>query len=243
MQSQPKTTASSVKFEVREVGRVLSVKQFIVVASGLPSCINGQMVEFEKGMKGFVMGFSGDKTQILVLGSPKGIRSGDEIYNRGESFTLPTGKAFMGRVVNALCEPQDGIGPIIPDEQRYVFQEAPALLDREQLSETMETGTLALDAGIPRTRIVLDPGFGFGKTVDHNMQLLHHFDSFARLGQPLMAGVSRKSFIGHLTGAPVEERLAGSLAAAAVAIERGAHILRVHDVAAHRQLSAITDHV
>ena len=160
-----KGSATDVKFEIREVGRVTSVKQFIVLATGLSSCINGQTVEFEKGMKGFVMGFSGEKTQILVLGSPKGIRAGDEVYNRGASFLLPAGKAFMGRVVNALCEPQDGMGPIASDQMRTVFQEAPAVLDREQLGTTLETGTLALDAGIPIARgqrqlIIGDRGTG-----------------------------------------------------------------------------------
>jgi F-type H+/Na+-transporting ATPase subunit alpha len=156
---------SSVKFEVREVGRVSAVKQFIVLATGLPSCINGQIVEFEKGVKGFVMGFSGDKAQILVLGSPKGIRTGDEIYNRGEPFLLPAGDGFLGRVVNSLCEPQDGLGNIMAAERRNVFQEAPAVLDREQLGQTLETGTLALDAGIPIARgqrqlIIGDRGTG-----------------------------------------------------------------------------------
>ncbi len=166
MPSMPAKEASpGAKFEVREVGRVSSVKQFIVLATGLSSCINGQMVEFQRGTKGFVMGFMGEKTQILVLGSPRGIRSGDEVYNRGESFLLPTGNGFMGRVVNALCEPQDGLGPIRADEMRNVFQEAPAVLDREQLSQTMETGTLALDAGIPIARgqrqlIIGDRGTG-----------------------------------------------------------------------------------
>jgi F-type H+/Na+-transporting ATPase subunit alpha len=165
LSSLPKKEPAPVKFEVREVGRVSAVKQFIVLAAGLPSCINGQMVEFQKGMKGFVMGFSGDKVQILVLGSPKGIRSGDEVYNRGESFLLPTGAGFKGRVVNSLCEPQDGMGPIACEEKRNVFQEAPAVLDREQLSQTLETGTLALDAGIPIARgqrqlIIGDRGTG-----------------------------------------------------------------------------------
>ena len=160
-ESKPK----SAKFEVREVGRVSSIKQFIAVATGLPSCINGQTVEFERGQKGFVMGFSGDKAQILVMGSPRGIRSGDEVYNRGESFLLPTGEKFLGRVVNALCEPQDGLGPVAPDEFRNVFQEAPSVLDREQLGQTLETGTLALDAGIPiakgqRQLLIGDRGTG-----------------------------------------------------------------------------------
>ncbi len=160
-----KEASPSVKFEVREVGKVSSVKQFIVLATALPSCINGQMVEFQNGTKGFVMGFMGEKTQILVMGSPKGIRSGDAVYNRGAAFLFPAGKAFMGRVVNALCEPQDGLGPIQADEMRNVFQEAPAVLDREQLSQTLETGTLALDAGIPIARgqrqlIIGDRGTG-----------------------------------------------------------------------------------
>ncbi len=154
-----------IKFEIREVGRVSSVKQFIVLVTDMPSCINGQTVEFERGVKGFVMGFMGDKAQILVLGSSKGIRTGDEVYNRGESFLLPTGEGFLGRVVNSLCEPQDGLGAVKPDEMRYVFQEAPAVLDREQLGQTLETGTLALDAGIPIARgqrqlIIGDRGTG-----------------------------------------------------------------------------------
>lgn len=160
-----KKEAGSTKFEVREVGLVKSIKQFIATASNLNSCINGQTVEFEKGMKGYVMGFTEDKIQILVLGSPRGIRSGDEIYNRGESFNLPVGEGFLGRVVNALCEPQDGLGPIHADAYFPVFQEAPGVLDREQLTQSMETGTVAVDAGIPiakgqRQLLIGDRGTG-----------------------------------------------------------------------------------
>ena len=100
----------------------------------------------------------------------------------------------------------------------------------------------ALDAGILKNRIAIDPGFGFGKTRQHNLELLCGLEEFSALGWPVLVGLSRKSFIGQLLGAPVEERLGGSLGAAAVAIERGAHILRVHDVAAHRQLAALVDH-
>lgn len=163
--TQNKSTAKTAKFEVREVGTVKSIKQFIAIATNLNSCINGQIVEFEKGMKGYVMGFTEDKIQVLVLGSPKGIRAGDEIYNRGESFVLPVGDKFLGRVVDALCEPADGLGPIVPDDYMSVFQEAPALLDREQLTQSMETGTFAVDAGIPIARgqrqlIIGDRGIG-----------------------------------------------------------------------------------
>ncbi len=149
---QTEKPSAHTKFEIREVGTVKSIKQFIATASNLDSCINGQIVEFERGMKGFVMGFTEDKIQILVLGSPRGIRSGDEIYNRGESFSLPAGEKFLGRVVNALCEPQDGLGPIRADAYLPVFQEAPGVLDREQLTQSLETGTVAVDAGIPIAR-------------------------------------------------------------------------------------------
>jgi dihydropteroate synthase len=85
-------------------------------------------------------------------------------------------------------------------------------------------------AGIDRQRIVLDPGFGFGKTVEHNLTLLRRLSEIAALGYPLLAGLSRKSTIGVLTGRNVDERMAGSVAAALAAVARGAGIVRVHDV-------------
>ncbi len=85
-------------------------------------------------------------------------------------------------------------------------------------------------AGISRERILVDPGFGFGKTLDHNLSLLRHLDSFTDLAAGVLAGVSRKSMIGLLLNAPVGERLAGSLAAAVIAAWQGADIIRAHDV-------------
>jgi dihydropteroate synthase len=85
-------------------------------------------------------------------------------------------------------------------------------------------------AGIPRDRLIIDPGFGFGKTLEHNLALLAGLDRFHSLGLPILVGISRKSMLGALTGRPVEQRLAASLAAAVLAVERGADILRVHDV-------------
>ncbi|QSX38108.1 dihydropteroate synthase [Shewanella sedimentimangrovi] len=88
-----------------------------------------------------------------------------------------------------------------------------------------------VQAGISRENIVLDPGFGFGKTLAHNYELLARFDAFSSLGLPLLAGLSRKSMLGNLLGREPKERLAGSLAGAMIAAQRGAHIIRVHDVA------------
>lgn len=86
-------------------------------------------------------------------------------------------------------------------------------------------------AGIASDRIVLDPGFGFAKTLQHNLSLFKHMDALLLLGRPLLVGVSRKSMIGQTLNRPVSERLYGSLALAALAMNKGARILRVHDVA------------
>ena len=85
-------------------------------------------------------------------------------------------------------------------------------------------------AGIPRERILADPGFGFGKTLDHNLILLRHLDRFTDLAAGVLVGVSRKSMIGALLNAPVGERLSGGLAAAVIAFWQGANIIRAHDV-------------
>ena len=86
-------------------------------------------------------------------------------------------------------------------------------------------------AGIGRERLLVDPGFGFGKTLEHNLALLRDLEAFAVLGVPLLVGLSRKSMLGLVTGRPVEQRLAASVAAALIAVQNGASIVRVHDVA------------
>ena len=104
---------------------------------------------------------------------------------------------------------------------------------REYLDARIEA---CVAAGIDRSLIILDPGIGFGKTVEHNLSLMKHLDDYAESGLPLLLGVSRKSFIGFLDdNAPATDRLGGSLAAALAGYSRGAAILRVHDVAATRQ--------
>ncbi|HZM33991.1 MAG TPA: dihydropteroate synthase [Burkholderiales bacterium] len=97
----------------------------------------------------------------------------------------------------------------------------------------------AMFAGIGKDRIVVDPGFGFGKTAAHNLELLRNLSALKDLGVPLLAGLSRKSTIGAVTGRPVEERLAGSLAMALLALQGGATILRVHDVKETKDVVAV----
>ena len=94
-------------------------------------------------------------------------------------------------------------------------------------------------AGVDSQRIVVDPGIGFGKTLEHNLVLLRSLGRLRELGCPLLVGVSRKSMLGQITGRAVEERLSGSIVAAVLAIQRGASIVRVHDVAATRDAIAV----
>lgn len=94
-------------------------------------------------------------------------------------------------------------------------------------------------AGIVDERLVLDPGFGFGKTLEHNLALFRALGNWAAEDLPLLVGVSRKSMLGAMTGRPVEQRLAASVAAALMAAQKGAKILRVHDVAATRDVLTV----
>jgi len=94
-------------------------------------------------------------------------------------------------------------------------------------------------AGIARERIVIDPGFGFGKTLEHNLQLLRELRQFSELGCAVLAGLSRKSMLGKITGREPADRVHASVAAALIAVQNGAHIVRVHDVAATRDALAL----
>jgi dihydropteroate synthase len=97
----------------------------------------------------------------------------------------------------------------------------------------------ALEAGIPHERLIIDPGFGFGKTQTQNIQMLRHLDRFCDLGVPVMVGLSRKSMLGKITGTEVNDRLHSSVAAALLAVSKGAGIVRVHDVKATHHALAV----
>ncbi len=93
-----------------------------------------------------------------------------------------------------------------------------------------ERAELLTAKGVEKNRIAIDPGFGFGKSLEHNLSMLKHFDQFSQLGYSVLVGISRKSMLGKLTGKDTHERLAPSVAAAIMAADRGARIVRVHDV-------------
>ncbi len=101
----------------------------------------------------------------------------------------------------------------------------------EVLSFLLQRVEACIEGGIPRSRLLIDPGFGFGKSFEHNLQLLRELERFLEPDLPLLVGISRKSMIGTLLDKPVDQRLYGSLAAAVLALQAGASIVRVHDVA------------
>ena len=102
-----------------------------------------------------------------------------------------------------------------------------------------ERVTAVMGAGLSRDTLAVDPGIGFGKTAEHNVQLIAQLEAFAALERPVLVGLSRKRFLGMLTGAPVEQRTAGSLAGLACSVMNGAHIMRVHDVRESAQAARV----
>lgn len=127
-----------------------------------------------------------------------------------------------------------GAGVIVMHMQKkpHSMQDNPVYTDviREVKQFLAKSLSLATLAGIET--VIVDPGIGFGKTLTHNLMLLNHLESFLELECPILIGTSRKSFIGQLTGEPVSERLEGTLVSNLIALEKGASIFRVHDVAA-----------
>jgi len=155
------------------------------------------------------------------------IAAGADMINDINGFRAPGALAAVRASDCALCIMHMRHNPqtmqIDPEYQDVVAEVSAFLQERIAIME---------QEGIARDRLCIDPGFGFGKTLEHNLVLLKNVGKIqAAVGLPLLAGVSRKSMIGTITGQPIENRLAGSLAAALIAAAQGARILRVHDVA------------
>lgn len=99
----------------------------------------------------------------------------------------------------------------------------------------------ALKAGVANDKIIIDPGIGFGKTVEQNIRLVNELEYFKKLGKPILLGPSRKSFIGYTLGLPPQERVEGTAATIAIGIDRGADIIRVHDVKVMSRVAKMVD--
>jgi len=162
------------------------------------------------------------------------LRAGASMINDITALTAPGALDLVAPTGAAIClMHMQGEPRTMQREPSYrdVLAEVAAFLE--------ERVAAAERAGIARERIVVDPGFGFGKTVAHNFELLRNLGRFTEIGLPVLAGWSRKSTLGAITGRSADDRLAGSLAAALLAVERGARIVRVHDVAATRDALAV----
>jgi dihydropteroate synthase len=170
------------------------------------------------------------KPQLML----EAIAAGADMVNDINAFQAPGALAAVSGSGAALCFMHKRGDPRTMQEgPRYddVTAEVRTFLD-ERLAA-------ASRAGIERDRLVIDPGFGFGKTFEHNLALLRSLGDFAALGVPILAGLSRKSMLGRITGRDTGERLFASVAAALVAVRNGADIVRVHDVAATRDVLAV----
>jgi dihydropteroate synthase len=135
-----------------------------------------------------------------------------------------------------ICMHAQGGPPTVQDHPAY----ADVLREADEFFQA-QLGNLLNHAGVAPEQVALDVGIGFGKTLEHNLELLANLRNFTRLRRPLLLGVSRKSFIGKLLGAEVNERLPASLACATVAVESGAQIIRTHDVAETVQAVRMTE--
>lgn len=143
------------------------------------------------------------------------------MHNRSKSKSVAQEERLGGRYVGV--EYQDVLGDI-----------------KKELQELVDA---ALSAGVAREHIIIDPGIGFGKTVEQNLELIKRLGELKELGYPILVGPSRKSFVGYTLQLPPEERLEGTAAAVALSIERGADIVRVHDVGPMKRVAALADAV
>jgi dihydropteroate synthase len=168
-----------------------------------------------------------DTTKLAV--AREALDAGAEIVNDVSAFRQSPELAGLVAERGAGCCLMHMLGEprTMQEDPRYddVVSEVKGFLE-ERLA-------FALDSGVAEERIWLDPGIGFGKTVAHNLELLRRLDEIVAIGQPVVVGTSRKSFLGKLTGGrPEDERLPGTIATNVLALERGASVFRVHDVAA-----------
>lgn len=132
-----------------ETGRVRAVKGCVVFIEGMEKCIYGQTLKFGYGTVGMIVGFTEDIVQALILKQNTAINPGDLVTAVLEPFNVPVGQNFIGRVVNALCEPMDGEGEIKADDYYPIFRDSPSVMEREPVNEPCETGVKIIDALIP----------------------------------------------------------------------------------------------
>jgi dihydropteroate synthase len=189
----------------QELDRVMPVVESLVTELPVPVSVDTSKPEVMQAAIGAGAGMINDVMALRAQGAIEAVRDAGHV-----ALCL---MHMQGEPRTMQQNPR--YGDVVADVRNF-------LVDRAAVCER---------AGIARSRILLDPGFGFGKTLEHNTALLKNIDLLAGEGYPLLVGISRKSMIGQLLGdVPVDQRLQGSVAAAVIAAMKGANILRVHDV-------------
>jgi dihydropteroate synthase len=197
---------------------------------------------FHWGERTYVMGivnvspdsFSGD-----------GLDSADAAVAQAQRFVTDAGAEMINDIWGLKQEPglsalaaDRGVPIILMSNQRDKPRRniIPAVL-----SDLKKSIDMALDSGVPWENIIIDPGFGFGKTLEQNLELIRRLDELKVLGRPILLGTSRKSIIGLVLDLPPEQRLEGTAASSAIGIARGADIIRVHDVKEMIRIARMSD--
>lgn len=188
------------------------------------------------GLAGSGVALSIDTQKPTVMRAA--IAAGADMVNDVNALLAPGAIEAVADSSVALClMHKQGTPQTMQHNPRYVdpVMEVKSFLARRVAAITA--------AGIARERIVIDPGFGFGKNLEHNLDLLRRLHELAEIGLPVLAGLSRKSMLGRISGTEVDDRVYASVAAAVIAAQRGARIIRVHDVKATRDALAVANAV
>ena len=143
------TSSYSAEASREEVGVVISAADGIAQVSGLPSVMANELLEFPGGVIGVAQNLETNSIGVVVLGNYESLKEGDQVKRTGEVLSIPVGEEFLGRVINPLGQPIDGLGPIAGEEDRVLELQAPSVLERQPVEEPMQTGIKAIDAMIP----------------------------------------------------------------------------------------------
>ena len=149
MSSSPRMGVAPFKIKLTETGTIKDIKKMIVRIAGLPSCLNGQLVDFGAGNKGIIMGFDEEDVLALLLGDDTGVRLGQAVTGVSEPFTIPVGPGLVGRMVDALGNACDDKGDVPSDLRLPVFAPSPGITQRAPVDQFLPSGTKVVDALVP----------------------------------------------------------------------------------------------
>jgi len=135
--------------EIKEEGVIVDIKKDIVTIKGIPSCVYGELLEFESGDRGIVIEFDQEKVTALLIGTGLKTRTGGKVVSRAQMLNIPADESLIGRVINALSRPVDGKGPIEASTHVPIFRDAPPIMSRIPIAEPIRTGIKILDTMVP----------------------------------------------------------------------------------------------